>query len=148
MENQETIIEQERELLISFSFDDLKIIGAYPLNDKKKKEGNIVYVQGVMFDNSKDDPSDQTVILIMHENLLQGALTNWIACKSRICSHYDHFCGEMGYVKAKEFEFANETINLLVDGKIDENDNWIEERIDAPLIYVYDIEEDVDMEHG
>jgi len=79
---------KDRQIEVSYSFDDLNILGVY---------GNDVFLKGFY------DIEHECIIKITR-NLFKKSIDNWLNDKKSYCERYGYFCGVMGSIRSDDFE--------------------------------------------
>lgn len=136
---QEIESEAKDEITVSFTFDDLDILGVV---------GDAVYVRGSIY--APDSPPDDCVkecALVISRGLLHQSLIYFLNDKARYCERCGHFCGVMGSLRATEFEELDERYRCTMIPRTARNE---EDFVSVPVrtFTITAFDPNTDMEHG
>ncbi len=124
----------EKELLsISFSFDNLDILGAFK---------NKVYLRGEYY--KTEEFESKVCVIVISKELFHKSLDLWLKDKKEYCEKWNHFCGTMGRIESTKHTELNKT--ELLTGFNEEKEELIYERVRTFEIKKF--ENSCDMEHG
>ena len=118
-------------LRLSFSYDDLTILGVFKNN---------VYIKGRILCDHDDYTFDHNnCVLVIERKLFKKTTDMWLDAKRDYCERYNHFCGVMGGLYPDIFEESEDKIEIL-------NDEC--ELVPVRAFVVNSFEDCIDMEHG
>lgn len=141
--------QEESDLTIGFSFQELRILGAFThtsKDDGEKETFKTVEVVGYIMDPDKDDI--ETAIIVLHTDTFHAALEAYLERKANICDSYGEYCGVWGDIIATDFEIEEETVSLMVDFDDTKGEDGEPVYENVRRVVMFDYDPLIDMEHG